>query len=299
VLAPLALLLAAAVSAGTQARKPAAAAPGALQLDGVWKGQEVDANVGMRHSSLTFTKDGGSFAYEDAGGMGVKITVRLQSLKVEGALVRFAVPGGGKIRHYTGRWDGRRIAGTIAADAAGATPLGTFELTRPVYEDSRPLSPNDLAAMEARRRPEPGLAPENGAGTTGTTGTTEPPAARSEIERKREAGTRQLEQRLQRVAALAAELVGSIQEYQAACGEGGQPLFDQPTHDCDGMVRNVGRLAVAVGRGLDEAEDEARRNWVEPGTVRRLREENGLDSSAWDDLSRRVRQLEAEASRRR
>lgn len=279
-----------------QARKPAAAAPAALQLEGVWKGQEVDANVGMRHSSVTFTKDGGSFAYEDAGGMGVKITVRLQSLEVEGAQVRFAVPGGGKIRHYSGRWDGRKIAGTIAADVAGATPLGTFEFTRPVYDDSRPLAPNDLAAMEARRRPEPESEPESRAGAARTT---DPPAGRSEIERKRETGTRLLEQRLQRVAALAGQLVGSIQEYHAACSSGGQPMFDQPTHDCDAMLRSVGRLAVAVGRGLDEAEDEARRNWVEPGTVRRLREENGLDSSAWDDLSSRVRQLEAEASRGR
>ncbi len=288
------MLAATAAPAGAQARKPAAAAPAGLQLEGVWKGQEVDANVGMRHSSLTFTKDGGSFAYEDAGGMGVKITVRLQSLKVEAGQVRFAVPGGGKLRHYTGRWDGRKITGTIAADPSGASPLGTFELTRPVYDDSRPLSPNDMAAMEARRRPDP--EPETRAGSAANP---EPPAARSEIERKRETGTRVLEQRMQRVAALAAELVGSIQEYQAACGESGQPLFDQPQHDCEAMVRNVGRLAVAVGRGLDEAEDEARRNWVEPGTVRRVREENGLDSSAWDDLSRRVRQLEAEASRRR
>jgi hypothetical protein len=282
-------------AAAAQPRKPAAAPAAPLQLDGVWKGQEVNADVGMRHASVTFAKDGGTFAYEDAAGMGVKITMRLQALKVEGALVRFAVPGGGRLRHYSGRWDGRKIAGTIAGDAAGTEPLGTFELSRPVYEASRPLTPDGLAALEAQQRAdrepqapaEPAQAPDA-------------PAPRSEIERKRELGTQRLDQRLGQIAGQAGTLVGRVQEYHATCGAAGTPLYDQPpANDCEGLLREVGRLGVAVGRGLDDAIEEARRSWVEPGTVRRLREEHGLDDNAWDELSSKVRQLEAEWARRK
>jgi hypothetical protein len=51
-------------------------------------------------------------------------------------------------------------------------------------------------------------------------------------------------------------------------------------------------LAIAVGAGLDDAEDAARTSWLPPGEVRDLRKRYGLDAAGWDEmvrLSRRFR----------
>jgi hypothetical protein len=273
--------------AAAQPRK-AAASP-ALVLEGVWVGDEV-ADVGTRHPTITFTRDGGTLAYEDASGGTGSMTLRLQGVKVEAGQVHFAVPGGGKLKHFIGRWDGRQITGTIAAGASGEPQIGTFVLRRPVYDDA-PIRASDSA----------GSSPAAGAESSPSSEAAAPPAgsAPSEIESAREAGKQRLEQRLSRISDDAGQLVRAVSEWQASCFKGGTPLYDEPAVDCDGMIREVGRLAIAVGRGLDDAEDEARRSWVEPGTVRELRDQYGLGHSKWDELSSRVRQYEAEWRQRR
>jgi hypothetical protein len=277
----LASALVLALPAAAQPRK--AAAPPALVLEGVWVGDEV-ADVGTRHPTVTFTKDGGTLAYEDTAGGTGSMTLRLQAVKVEAGTVRFAVPGGGKLKHFIGRWDGRRITGTIAADASGQPQIGTFALRRPVYEDA-PIRPSNGGGSAAGEPSPAGAA---------STAAPAPGAAPSETESARQAGRQRLEQRLSRISEEAGQLLQAISEWQGSCFKGGTPLYDQPAVDCDAMIREVGRLAVAVGHGLDEAEEEARRSWVEPGTVRELRDQYGLGHSKWDELSSRVRQLEAE-----
>ena len=44
--------------------------------------------------------------------------------------VRFSVRMRGGMRYYTGRWDGEKLAGTLAKDAAGREVVGSFELRR-------------------------------------------------------------------------------------------------------------------------------------------------------------------------
>jgi hypothetical protein len=285
----LAVSLVALAPAATQARKPEPARP-PLVLEGVWVGEEVGA-VGARHPTITFTGDGGTLAYEDTSGGTGSFTMRLQAVKVEGAQVRFSVPGGGKLRLWSGRWDGHKISGTIAPDASGAPQIGTFELRRPVYEDA-PRSRSSGASSQTAPEPassEPGSESARAEGTPAT----------SQIEREREAGKQRLEKRLSQISDQASQLLVSIGEWQASCHAGGTPLYDQPAVDCDGMIREIGRLGIAVGRGLEEAEDEARRSWVEPGTVRELRAEYGLESSKWDELSSKIRQAEAEWAQRK
>jgi len=282
------LSLLAVVSANPQPRKPAAAP---FVLEGVWVGEEV-GDVGSKHPTITFTKDGGTLAYDDANGGTGSFTMRLQAVKVEGTQVHFSVPGGGKLRLWSGRWDGHKLSGTIAADASGGPQIGTFELKRPVYEDG-PRRPSDApshstGAAAGSGSPAPG---GEAAASEGTPG--------SERDAQQEAGAKRLEERLSQISDQASQLLVSIQDWQASCRSGGTPLYDQPAVDCNGMARNVGRLAFAVGKGLEEAEDEARRAGVLPGTVRQLRADHGLDSSKWDELSSKVRQLEAEARLRR
>ena len=150
----IALSLSLLTMAGQAPARKAAARPAPFVVEGVWVGDEVSA-VGSKHPTITFTGDGGTLAYEDITGGTGSFTMRLQAVKVEGLQVRFAVPGGGALRHWSGRWDGNKIAGTISADAAGASPVGTFELRRPVYEDT-PRRASDAPAAAAAAQGESG-----------------------------------------------------------------------------------------------------------------------------------------------
>jgi hypothetical protein len=281
------LMAVSALLPAAQARKPPAPP---LVVEGVWVGEEVGV-VGVRHPMITFTKEGGTLAYEDSSGGTGAMTLRLQAVKVEAAQVRFAVPGGGKLKHYIGHWDGRRISGAIAADASGQPQIGTFELRRPVYEDAP-------RARSSGTPSEPASEPAS-VKSGGESARAEGAPAPSQIESQREAGKQVLAQRLSQISDQASQLLVSIGEWQASCQSGGTPLYDQPAVDCDGMIREIGRLGIAVGKGLEQAEDEARRSWVEPGTVRELRAEYGLESSKWDELSSRIRQAEAEWRQRK
>ena len=275
------------------ARKPAAAPTASpLVLEGVWIGEEF-VDVGSRHPTITFTKDGGTLAYEDTSGGTGSFKMRLQAFSVQGAQVHFAVPGGGKLRHYSGRWDGKKIAGTISAEASGSPQIGTFELRRPIYDDApRTAASASSGSAGGSRAGSAGDAAGSSSSESHEASGGAPQA--SETERQREEGKARLEKRLSQISDQASQLLMSIQEWQASCRQGGTPLYDQPAVDCEGMIRNVGRLAIAVGHGLDEAEDDARRSWVDPGTIRQLRADYGLDSSKWDELSTKVRQAEAE-----
>jgi hypothetical protein len=44
----------------------------------------------------------------------------------------------------------------------------------------------------------------------------------------------------------------------------------------------IGILGMAVGHGLEQAEDDARRAWLPPGIVRQMREQYGLSHSSWE-----------------
>jgi hypothetical protein len=44
--------------------------------------------------------------------------------------VRFSVQIRGGIRHYSGKWDGEAIRGSISTDAAGRNVVASFELRR-------------------------------------------------------------------------------------------------------------------------------------------------------------------------
>jgi hypothetical protein len=44
--------------------------------------------------------------------------------------VLFSVQFRGGVRHYTGRWDGEAITGSVSTDAAGTNVVATFELRR-------------------------------------------------------------------------------------------------------------------------------------------------------------------------
>ena len=106
----------------------AAATPGpastALRLEGVWIGSEDEAGE-KRYLTVTFRSSSGSVAYEGI----VTLTVPLLTFESpQRGMAKWSLQFKGGIRYYTGKWDGQALRGKIARDAAGASPVGTFEL---------------------------------------------------------------------------------------------------------------------------------------------------------------------------
>ena len=121
--------VAAPVAAAAAGGLPAAAAtpaPARLQLEGSWAGSQVEQGQ-RQYLSATFRRDGGSIAYEG----GITFTVPLLTLEPPRRdQVRFSVQIRGGIRHYSGKWDGEAIRGSISTDAAGRNVVASFELRR-------------------------------------------------------------------------------------------------------------------------------------------------------------------------
>jgi hypothetical protein len=113
---------------GPAGAAPAAAAtsPGAppLVLDGLWAGVEMEGGR-RKPVSATFRGAGGTYAYESGVVLGMPL-LQVQQPEKDG--VRFAFASRGFVRYYVGKWDGRKLAGTISSDPSGKGDVGTFEL---------------------------------------------------------------------------------------------------------------------------------------------------------------------------
>jgi hypothetical protein len=116
-----------ALSASTAppAAPTAAATLAPLRLEGTWSGSETEGGI-RRFITVTFKGfGGGAFKYETMG-----LALPLMNVQpIRGTAVRFQTQRGA-MRYYIGTWDGQKISGTIASDAAGKSPIGTFELSR-------------------------------------------------------------------------------------------------------------------------------------------------------------------------
>jgi hypothetical protein len=120
-----------------------------------------------------------------------------------------------------------------------------------------------------------------------TSGSTAPAFPASDVDVAREQGRQRLEAAIQRVASLGQQLVRMWQYYDGYCAN--NPAANPST--CEQLVDRIGRLAIAVGAGLDDAEDAARTSWLPPGEVRDLRKRYGLDAAGWDEIVRVTRQF--------
>jgi hypothetical protein len=108
----------------------------------------------------------------------------------------------------------------------------------------------------------------------------------SEVDVTRQRGRQKLEAAMAQVAQTGRELVRTAQYYQRLCS-GEVPATPSL---CAQLADRMGRLAVAAGAGLDDAEDAARTSWLPPGEVREIRKRYGLDEAAWDDIGRLSRE---------
>jgi hypothetical protein len=109
------------------------------------------------------------------------------------------------------------------------------------------------------------------------------------VDIERDAGERRLEQALAKLAAEMTRLSTNAREFESVClGTRGDPS------SCERLFSDMSSGQEALGRGLEEAEEDARRSWVSPGVVRDIRRRHGLEESTWRDLADTVRRLSAQ-----
>jgi hypothetical protein len=106
------------------------------------------------------------------------------------------------------------------------------------------------------------------------------------VDIERDAGERRLEQTLARLEVERISLSANAREFESVC------LSTRADHSsCERLFNDISSSGEALGRGLEGAEEDARRSWVSPGLVRDLRRRHGLDESTWTDLADRVHRL--------
>jgi hypothetical protein len=60
------------------------------------------------------------------------------------------------------------------------------------------------------------------------------------------------------------------------------------------MVNEMARVAATVNGAISQAEDEARRAQILPGTMRELRSQLDVDEGEWDRATDRLRTLQGQ-----
>jgi len=95
---------------------------GPLKLEGIWTGFELEGPT-RKYLTVNFKGNGGTLSYE--GIVSMSVPMRLEEASRTSA--RFSVQVRG-MRHYSGKWDGQKLTGTISSDASGRGDIGTFEL---------------------------------------------------------------------------------------------------------------------------------------------------------------------------
>jgi S1-C subfamily serine protease len=123
--------------------------------------------------------------------------------------------------------------------------------------------------------------------------------ARPDAASARDAGERQFDATASALGGHAATFARLVEQFRDAClgaQRAGGGTREMPWHvaeayvavqgvahpDCVDLERRVTRLKTEIRRTLTDAEEQARRAGVYPGTVRAIRQQHGLDWDGWD-----------------
>ncbi len=120
-----------------------------------------------------------------------------------------------------------------------------------------------------------------------------PPAAPSESDVEREAGTRQFEAEMAAFAPQAAKFVAAVGDYRDSCmaqrrGQSWQVVADAiatdtpVSRDCASARSQIVRFRSEATKALGEVFEQARRAGVYPGTVRAIMEKHGVYWDGWE-----------------
>lgn len=154
----------------------------------------------------------------------------------------------------------------------------------PVQAPATTAPPAPLAPLpEAITPPPPPLAPLPAASPSAS-----PTPEVDEREQKKVAALAAYSAELQRLAALSARTAEHIRAYKSGCV--GQNVGTQFSN-CDEIEASIRKSLAEMENGLDAADDQARRSWLEPGKLRDARARTFFGTSAWEDLRRAARQV--------
>jgi len=180
---------------------------------------------------------------------------------------------------------------------AAATPVPVTLPVETPPPSSPPLVATPVVGLPSPS-PEPVASIQIAAPEPPAAVTTPPATTPSEVDRKRADGEQRLEQSMLRLENEVLSLTEGVRRYQySGCSEAGAYGVGASIV-CSRARLQLGELVVAIGRGLEAAEDDARRSWVDPGTVRDVRSKHGLDAPAWDRVAELVARLDERARTR-
>lgn len=154
------------------------------------------------------------------------------------------------------------------AEAPTPPPVTTQPTAAPVVETPAPHAPPAAAG------PQPPLPAAAAPADDG-------------LDPQRAAGLRAYEEELRRLASLANRLAVHNGVFRKQC-VGGQRV-GQSTSNCDDLEATVKKLFAEIQKGLAAAEDEARRAWLSPGSVRDAYARSFFGTPEWEALARAAR----------
>ncbi len=105
------------------------------------------------------------------------------------------------------------------------------------------------------------------------------PTPSDSIDAQREKGLAAFEATLTSLDARAAEFREKLRRYDDQCASASTHVVG-----CDSFRSEIASLAREIASGVENAEEQARRSWVDPGRQRESRERHGLDDDAIRDL---------------
>jgi len=113
-----------------------------------------------------------------------------------------------------------------------------------------------------------------------------PKEERSQADLDREAAEKDLERTFSSLEPQMRQLQANSARFESSC-------FTPPvdTYGCGVLFNSISTSAESLGRALEEADDEARQAFVQPGYMRDLREKHGLSEAAWSAMADKVREL--------
>ena len=160
--------------------------------------------------------------------------------------------------------------------------------------ETRVIRDEDLAAAPAKDSKgtfNPGSGFASARATPPASPSSPPPSSGSitQVDVLRAGARQRLESTYASIRERAQSLAQAVQQYQ------NQNCKHMPTAECQVLLIVIGKLAMAVGAGMEDAEEAARQGWLNPGEVRAMRQRYGMDDAMWDKLVGLVQKYRAEA----
>ncbi len=175
-----------------------------------------------------------------------------------------------------------------AEDAAAERPSESVSATSPpTLQAPEPVLAQSATATPPPSAPPPPALPPAATLEPVTVATPQPapqatPTPVDEREQARTAALAAFEAELLRLSALAQRLDAHFGVYMSECGP--DRKIANVVSNCAEIEATVKREASDIQRGLDAAEDQARRGWLNPGRVRDARSRSFFGSRRWDEL---------------